>query len=77
MLKIPSEFEQKLKEKGTYEKFITNVNEYDRIYRKYFPNGRIINENSFCEYIGSAFVWEATPEGYDYWIDIATMEEIQ
>ena len=74
MLKIPSEFEAKLKDKGAYELFIRNVENYDKIHSKYSPLNLQLYEHSFLRYIAHAFVWEATPEGYDYWVKIATME---
>ena len=72
-LTIPTNYEKRLKDLGVLDKFITNVKEYDRIYSKYFPGGRIINEESFLTFVSTAFVWEAF-EGYEFWINIATDE---
>ena len=53
-----------LKERGAYDKFITNLTNYENI-------------ESLCEYearfnnqqhsISDAFTWDNTPEGVDYW----------
>jgi len=72
MIQIPPEFKHKLIEKGAHEKFITNITEYEKIHSRYFPCNLHLHEGSFSEYIAHAFVWDATPEGYGYWNEIAS-----
>jgi len=73
MLNIPKEFELKLKEKGAYEKFIKNYNDqYD--FAKAI-NLDLSRYDTFLEYVCHAFIFEATPEGIEYWLNVATMDE--
>ena len=72
-INIPNEFVQKLKEKGAYEKFIANLTEQDKTRCKYaIPSNLHLYKHSFMGYVAHAFIWDATPEGFVYWLRIVT-----
>jgi len=75
-LKIPDNFRQKLIEKGALEKFIKNCNEQLPLIEKYFPGyiRRMEAETEFYKFI-SHITWDVTPEGFDYWLSVATIDQ--
>ena len=70
-IKFKQEFEDKLNELGVREQFVMNV------IKQYSLEGfadlitDINSFTSFYEFITASFVWDLTPEGWDFWRNIA------
>jgi len=66
---IKPEFDKKLKKLGIKTRFLKN-------FKKEHANPEISlqlinNHENFYGFIDDAFVWDNTPEGYDYWHEIS------
>lgn len=74
---IRPEFEKELKKLRIKTAFIKNFNDQFKgpqgTYKKEAKERRIAQLNtaeSFRFFIGHAFVWKNTPQGYDFWLGI-------
>jgi len=54
-----------LKDKGIYEKFLTNLDS------SYYNYQNFINSDSVYDALCNAFAWSESPEGHDFWEDTA------
>ncbi len=67
------EFEKKLRKAGVLRKFKRNMKDcFGKVvsFEFYCTN---YDKEGFHSFVGSAFVWADTPEGHEYWYDIAKM----
>lgn len=67
------EFEQKLKELKVKTKFINNLRYYCKAWEVPLDKkiAEMNNVNTFKDFVGMAYIWTNTPEGYEFWDKIA------
>lgn len=65
--KFKPEFEKKLK--GVKRKFIYNWNNYKGENRTSFEE--LDKEINFRQFILASFIWDLTPEGGIFWVDVS------
>jgi len=63
-----SEFENKLKKLKIKTKFIKNLRNYKRTY---LTLERLNAIHNWEDFISLSFKWSSTPEGFEYWDNIA------
>ena len=59
---------EKLKQLGVYKQFLRNLRRSGRLISKHNKKTEFF---TFPNYVLSAFVFEGTPEGYEFWSNIS------
>ncbi len=67
------EFEKKLRKAGALRKFKRNLKKHTNATWTFERHLEMTGEGDFPSFICTAFIWEDTPDGFEYWSNIANM----
>lgn len=61
---VPTQHIERLKQQGIYDAWLANVKDDMKRYNRLSHNW---SGQTWSNIIGGTFIWDATPEGYEYW----------